>query len=96
MPEWKSFNINDPVRVKLTEVGMAEYRRQAAEVRARLPEHARDMIASEPKLDADGYCTAQMWDVMQTFGHLCGVGRPQPFAAVIQINADDLQAVEAT
>jgi hypothetical protein len=65
---WMRFNTNESVRVKLTEVGLVEFKRKAEELNARLPAGVAK-FPTEPRLDEDGYYTDQMWSVMNDFGH---------------------------
>lgn len=73
------FNINDMVKVKLTEVGDEIY----VENRKKLS------IAHEgsglPKEDSDGYSEWQLWRLMQEFGENLGNGQPLPFETTILI-----------
>ena len=86
--EWREFNVNDTVRVKITEVGLAEYKRQAILLRGQMPPNARATIRLTPVLDADGYWTVQLWELMQQLGHLCGNGFDLPFETTILLRED--------
>jgi hypothetical protein len=66
-------NLNDYVRVKLTDVGMAEY--------------ARIYDSTVPNLDDEGFYRTQFWSLMEDFGHLCGLGRPVPFETDFEVES---------
>ena len=70
------FNINNYVKVKLTEAGLDELRRQGMELREFCP---RLHKYKEPKVDEDGYSKFQMHDLMKRLGHLCTLGCEPPF-----------------
>lgn len=79
MSEWQPFNINESVRVKLTDEGAAELKRQADELRAVVP-NLREW--QDPR-DAEGWYTAQLWVVMNAFGPMITLGAALPFSPVI-------------
>jgi len=69
MSTWTPFNINDYVRVQLTEHGRAVHRAQYDLLVAHLKPIARDDFPySAPKEDEDGWSEWQMWSLMNTFG----------------------------
>ena len=74
-----NFNINDKVRVRLTEKGRAALIKQHDDYfEGRVP-------YSPPKEDADGWSEWQLWSLMQDLGHLCRLGIDPPFETIIQI-----------
>lgn len=76
MTAWTPFNINHPVRVKVTERGE----------RVRRAHWLTDGIIATPlKRDADGWTEMQMWEVMQTFGGAMIMGMSPPFETEILI-----------
>jgi hypothetical protein len=77
---WQPFNINELVRVKLTDAGVAELKRQSDELRVAFPN------LSEPRdpIGADGWYTAQLWVVMNAFGPMITLGAVSPFSPVIE------------
>ncbi len=85
-PRWLEFNVNSAVRVKLTGVGLAEYRRQREELNARLPPTFKGFPLT-PTLDDEGYYQTAMWTLMQDFGHLCGIGKEMPFETDILLES---------
>lgn len=76
------FNINDCVRVKLTQVG-----------RDILEQHHREMCASlsdylpyiPKEEDAEGWSSWQLWILMRNFGGLTMGGMDLPFETEIEI-----------
>lgn len=78
-----NFNINDKVRVRLTDVGRDALKRQHSEFWA----HAGkpDYEYRPPKEDADGWSEWQLWALMEDLGHLCRIGSKPPFETTIQI-----------
>ncbi len=73
--EWHTFNLNDYVRVKLTDKGreiyMQEFERFGIEV-------------GPPREDADGWVSIQCWSLMQIFGSYLVMGCELPFSTDIQ------------
>jgi len=65
-------NINDKVRVRLTEYG----KQCLAENYAKL-----SMASPNLKPDADGWTEWQLWHLMQEFGQHIAMGLPVPFEA---------------
>lgn len=83
---WRDFNPNDRVRVKLTEEGLAEYKRQADELNSfLLMRGGKGGFSTEPKLDEDGYYRLSMHELMSRFGHMVSLGMTFPFEVPIQI-----------
>lgn len=81
------FNINETVRVKLTETGIAELRRQHEELKALFPT-VREF--TPPETDTDGWSKHQLWSLMQALGHLCVMGCALPFETTIDIPKEHL------
>ena len=79
------FNINHTVKVKLTEVGIAELERQHKELQAALPS-VGDFDANAWKGDEDGYNKFQLHDLMARFGHMLYCGSTCPFETEIIIS----------
>ena len=63
------FNINNKVRVKLTDYGRQALARQHNGL----------------KEDAEGWSEWQLWHLMQELGHLCCLGCQVPFETTIQL-----------
>lgn len=77
---WCEININDTIKFKPTEVGIAAYERSWRDLRLNPPALKRD---------ADGWVSMQLWEVMHYFGGECGSGRPVPIETKIQIEIVD-------
>jgi hypothetical protein len=87
-PAWATLNINETVRVKLTAAGLAEYRRRRKDLNARIG--SPKPSPTDPKLDAEGYYSCQLWALMADFGHLMRAGLVPPFESEILLPADRL------
>jgi hypothetical protein len=81
------FNLNDHVRVKLTDHGRKIHREQFRELNARLP-LAANMQYTPPKEDAEGWSRWQLWELMSRFGEHIGMCQPNVFDLWIEFEAD--------
>lgn len=82
-------NINDKVKVKLTEHGKHIYKHQFDELNERIKRNGGKPIKLDlPEADADGYTTFQLWCLMEIFGPHMHMGRPIPFDTEIMIPTD--------
>ncbi len=82
---YTNFNINEWVRVKLTDRGREILQRNFHEVTERMPIHARmRRVFSPPKEDAEGWSEWQLHNLMETFGEHSGLGMVVPFHTEIQ------------
>ena len=69
-----TINLNDRIKVKLTEFGKAIYINQIKELNDRF---GRQIIKEcEPEVDAGGYSHFQMWDFIHTYGQHIQAGYP--------------------
>ena len=59
------FNINDDVKVKLTQFGWDVHKAHWLPYCDSLEEYERHM---KPKVDKNGYTKFQLWDLMRIFG----------------------------
>lgn len=74
----KPFNINKNVKVKLTTYGVAELKRQHDELNDQLGGKLTEF--RPPSVDAEGFSTFQLHDLMYRLGHLHYIGNTQlPF-----------------
>jgi len=82
------FNINQTVKVKLTEAGIRELQKQRQELNDGLLKlnlvSGLGGYVHEP--DEDGYTSFQMWHLMQHLGHLCQLGCEPPFETEILLD----------
>lgn len=73
-------NMNDAVKVKLTEEGIAILKQQHDEMNAFLLARGRKGLEDySPRLDEDGYYQDQLWSLFQTFGKFIGLACPNMF-----------------
>lgn len=84
MPKVK-VNMNDRVKVKLTEHGLCILKRQHDELNKKIESAGGVVRGWELKLDRDGYYEDSLWGIMQTFGEHIGMGMKQPFEVEIII-----------
>lgn len=80
LPTVLRFNVNERVRVKLTQVGRMKW----ADHYRGLPRRGGWDPMSE--IDADGWLTCQLHQVMNIFGPECYAGSKIPFDTVIEID----------
>jgi len=89
----KSFNINNIVKVKLTEYGKKMLERDHNEFWG-----SRGILRDHPytphQEDENGYVKFQLWNLMEKLGKYCGLGCEMPFDTVILIDEKDLGDVE--
>ena len=76
-----SVNINDTVKVKLTEGGKRLHRAMFDQFHAMYPQLKHEYIA--PKEDAEGYSEFQLWCLMQDFGPHIRLGGMPPFSDIV-------------
>ena len=92
----KSFNINETVKVRLTEFGKQMLEKDHIEFwSAQGAGGMLDKFPYEPpKEDEDGYVKFQLWSLMYQLGRYCNLGSVLPFDTVILIDEKDLGDVE--
>lgn len=78
---YTKFNINNTVKVKLTEQGKLIYREEWN----RIFGDKSGFTYSPPKEDENGYSNWQMWSLMETFGNYMDMGCDCPFETDILI-----------
>lgn len=71
-----AFNVNYNVKVKLTDVGLHELKKQHIELQKYCPSIGD---FNPPTIDENGYSTFQLWCLMRKLGHLCRLGHELPF-----------------
>jgi len=77
------FNVNDYVRVRLTETGWDILNADLALRRAQFPSAKWSL----PKPDTDGWIRYQLWSFMQEFGPHIAMGLKTPFETEIIVEA---------
>jgi hypothetical protein len=78
------FNINQIVRVKLTDHGRKIHRQQFRKFNAQFPNGT--FKYDPPKEDEDGWSRWQLWDLIETFGSHVGVCKLLPFETEIELD----------
>lgn len=78
-----TFNMNESVRVRLTDLGREALRRQHFDLYASIGK-TRPPEYRPPREDANGWSTWQLWSLMHDLGHLCYMGGGLPFETNIQ------------
>ena len=81
-------NINEYVKVKLTEEGFAILHQQHKDFWESVGKSGRPYI--EPKVDAEGYSEFQFWNLMSEFGSHMRLGRLSPFEGGMIVFGDDV------
>lgn len=76
----KIFNINNYVKVKLTEEGVRILESQYNEMLMQMTPEARKSMGpfKRPKVDKKGYSKFQLWVLMNHFGEYMYNGNPNP------------------
>lgn len=77
----KNININDKIKVKLTDHGFAIWKDHEDEVWSLYPQlgkYVKSIDGYREKQDTEGYVTFQLWDFMHIFGPHCYMGS-KPF-----------------
>jgi hypothetical protein len=79
-------NINEQVKVKLTDIGISILKSKRDELNAMIQSVGGKCLGEfELKTDVDGYSTFQIWDLMNTFGEYMVMGFNVPFETDIII-----------
>ena len=77
------FNINDYVKVRLTQAGKDILRKKSDEQHKRMPQVFKEF--SLPKEDSDGWSEWQMWHLFSGFGEHIHITCDPPFETEIDI-----------
>lgn len=79
-------NLNEYVKVKLTDHGINILKKERNELNKRMAERGFTGFGEyEPKTDENGYTSFQMWDLMQRLGPYVSIGNRMPFEPEIII-----------
>ncbi len=76
------FNINDKVRVKLTDHGRKILKSDHDKFWKSI---GKEMVYTPPEEDSEGWSTCQLWILMQKFGSHMYLGGISPFETTIEI-----------
>lgn len=72
-------NLNDTVKVRLTDYGMGIVQKEVDELNKVILSNGGEPITLGIKPDDDGYVKFQLWVLMQTFGNYIRMEGPYPF-----------------
>lgn len=72
----RTLNMNDNVKVKLTQTGLKELKRQHEELRTKVPSIGE---FKAPPVDEEGYSEFQCWVLFSALGNLMVLGGEPPF-----------------
>jgi hypothetical protein len=86
----KSFNINETVKVRLTEYGKKLHKQQWEDFWSSIG-RLKENLYEPPEEDENGYVKFQMWDLMEKFGNHCGLCKELAFETVILIDEKHLK-----
>lgn len=92
-------NLNQIVRIRLTETGREILRQDTDKLNAwiRKKNPGCSLLAYDTVIeDSGGWSRWQLWSVMQIFGSAIGPGQPPPFATEIDIEPDPAAAPAAS
>jgi hypothetical protein len=86
------FNINEAVKVRLTERGKTILKKQHDELNNQIRSRGGQGLGEyNPKVDEEGYSTFQMWCLMELLGPYMAIGFDPPFEAnIIICNGDPI------
>lgn len=79
------FNVNDKVKIKLTEKGKDQVWKDYLELCKRMGYTPKRGYEGYPPEDQDGWSEWQMWDLIKTFGPYTGIGLEPLFETDIEI-----------
>lgn len=89
MQEYQDFNINDYVKVKLTERGKYIYSHYYDDLNALIIKNGgKHLEPVEIQYDEEGYTEFQMWHLMKIFGKHLFNGCEVPFETTIKFKVD--------
>lgn len=81
-----TFNLNDYVRVKMTDYGRQIHQVEHRELNATIRKHGgKGLPYNPPDEDADGWSQWQLWRLMELFGPYIHMGCDNPFQPDIDI-----------
>lgn len=90
MVKYQDFNINDYVKVKLTQKGKYLYAHQYDEMNKHiLKSGGTPLTPIELQYDSDGYTEFQLWHLMGIFGEHLFNGCDVPFETIIKFRIDN-------
>lgn len=92
MQKYQTFNINDYVKVKLTEKGKYIYYHQFDDINQNIRKvGGKPLSVIELKYDNEGYTEFQLWRLMEIFGEHLYNGCDLPFETTIKFKVEDIE-----
>jgi len=79
------FNMNDYVKVKITDFGFKILEEQHQDLLKRIPTYDTPFEEVRPRVDESGWTKMQLWMIMQKFGPYMGMVQEQPIEINITI-----------
>ena len=80
-------NLNDRIKVKLTDYGKEIYYHRFDDVLAQMK--IKTIKPEYPKVDDEGYTTFQLWDFMSIYGNYMGIAMPEVIKPLEVIRVGD-------
>lgn len=84
-------NLNDKIKVKLTDFGKQIFYHRYDDINARCMKTA--IKPSYPRQDKDGYTTFQLWDFIQLYGRYIGLGQIDVIDPIDMVYEAQIEAV---
>lgn len=92
MQEYQDFNINDYVKVKLTDRGKYLYQHRFDDINSKIRRNGGEPIVPvELEYDNDGYVEFQLWHLMEIFGKYLFNGCVAPFETTIKFRVSSIK-----
>ena len=83
-------NLNDFVRVKLTDLGKDIYYHRFDDLIEKYPK--MNVLPKMPEVDEDGLTSIQLWDFIQLYGEYIGMAKPNVIEPLdVYINAEVME-----
>ena len=83
------FNINDCIKIKITDYGFEILEEQHQELIDRVPMYNVPFEEVKPKVDSEGWTRMQMWEVFEIFGPYMGMGQKPAIEIDIMIPLEE-------
>jgi hypothetical protein len=89
------FNINENVKVKLTNFGISVLRKQHDELMKVYSKVMDFPKFQEPEKDENGYSKFQLWALMESLGSYCGMAKEPPFETEIILSTGETESEQS-
>ena len=87
--KWQSFNVNNKVRVRITEFGFEILRKERDKLQRLFPHVDWSFPHTDFTDVGNGWYETQMWQLMQTFGPHITMGFKVPFETNVLISIEE-------